>query len=613
MKSWENGIMGRCAVGLVVIAAMLCMGAALQAAYGAPVVTADLVTTGPWVDSRAYATINAAEAAAYAAGKTLKVFVPQVLAASLTVRCALDIEPGGKIIKASGHTLTVNGPFRAPDQQVFQGFGTRDIKFGSAAISEAVRVNWFAANTTPGTTDMADAAHTAINAAAGRLVLFGIGEYRMTSSLDHNVTATEIRVRGAVPAYITHGVLKPAYTYSADYTPQSIDIPSDRFTVIQMDGANLIGADDAASVGSSGKLRYLANILAYGKNNAKIGIYAQTYDTVIEDSHFALFRNFGILFRGGMTGTVRRVAYTDNGWGLTESGTTAYPYTYYSGCQYKVVSNYVPGDYASIDPAKRATTINTDTTFFTVRGHMVRNMSGYRGAQVSGLYNSSMRAMQGYIGSLFVVSTVSLDGLYVENYAMHGLSRSDSLPHCIYSVFSNLAITTPFMANNGVPSMPVVFQNSNGTGGGVSNAITQMDALGLKGAIIRSEKQAVITVGTPGGAPAYRLFSELFSDLEGFTGLIFVTIVQRNNSANYATAIYAAHRHTVAGVLKAPASLRLQEYHSSAAGYLARIAGVAPNATRGLDITIDWGASWDAKTEFHVTAGVIGSTSLSSP
>ncbi len=581
--------------------------------HGATTVTADLITIGPWVDSRAYATINAAEAAAYAAGKTLKVFVPQVLAASLTVRCALDIEPGGKIIKASGYTLTVNGPFRAPDQQVFQGFGVADITFGAAAITEGVRVNWFATNTTQGTTDMADAVHAAINAAAGRLVLFGIGEYRMTSSLDHNVTATEIRVRGAVPAYITHGVVKTAYAYSSDYTPASIDIPSGRFTVIQMDGANLIGADDTASLGSSGKLKYLGNIFAYGNNNAKVGVYAQPYDTVIEDSHFALFKNFGILLRSGMTGSIRRVGFADNGWGLAESGTPVYPYSYISGCQYRVISNLTAGDYTTIDPASRATTLSTDTTFFSTRGHTAQNMSGYRGAQISGLISGTMKDMQGYTASIYMAAAVAIEGPHIENYSYHGLTASDSLPYCIYSVNSSLSVSAGLLSNATVTTQPVIYQSPDGTNTLHSAVSTTQDGLGLKSAVIRSEKVVSVTVGAPGTAPTYSLFPNLFNDAEGFTGLVVVTITSGNDNANYATATYMVHRHLASGVLKVPTGLQLYEYHSGTGAYLAQVTNIVPNSTAGLDITIDWGASWGAADTWWVSAGALGSTSISSP
>jgi hypothetical protein len=63
----------------------------------------------------------------------------------------------GLITLNSGQTLTVGGPFSAGDYQVFTGTGIVD------GLKES-RPEWFAVNTTPGTTDMAPAILAAIAA-----------------------------------------------------------------------------------------------------------------------------------------------------------------------------------------------------------------------------------------------------------------------------------------------------------------------------------------------------------------------------------------------------------------------------------------------------------------
>lgn len=65
----------------------------------------------------------------------------------------------GTIAVATGKTLTINGPFSAGLYQVFDGDGS--VVFGAGAIKE-VYPEWWAANTTPGTTDMTSAIESAI-------------------------------------------------------------------------------------------------------------------------------------------------------------------------------------------------------------------------------------------------------------------------------------------------------------------------------------------------------------------------------------------------------------------------------------------------------------------
>ena len=61
------------AIGLVLLSPILCLGAATdyKVTNDGVIYGYDLITKGPWVDARAYATIELANTAAYNAGKAL--------------------------------------------------------------------------------------------------------------------------------------------------------------------------------------------------------------------------------------------------------------------------------------------------------------------------------------------------------------------------------------------------------------------------------------------------------------------------------------------------------------------------------------------------------------
>lgn len=100
--------------------------------YGALVFTAaasysaDPAATKPWVDPRTFNNnLVAAENYAHTNGKGVCVSTRVMLGANLSMRCPLDIEPGGQIVQGAGkvYTFSVNGqPFKAGLYQVFAGF-----------------------------------------------------------------------------------------------------------------------------------------------------------------------------------------------------------------------------------------------------------------------------------------------------------------------------------------------------------------------------------------------------------------------------------------------------------------------------------------------------------
>jgi hypothetical protein len=104
------------------------------------------------IDSRDYATIELADAAAYAAGKQLLIAQNHTLTANTVIASAIKIIKGGSFTKASTYTLTINGPFDAGLYQVFSGF-TTGVTFSGGLVKELLP-EWWGANAVPGTTDM---------------------------------------------------------------------------------------------------------------------------------------------------------------------------------------------------------------------------------------------------------------------------------------------------------------------------------------------------------------------------------------------------------------------------------------------------------------------------
>ena len=130
-----------------------------------------LLKTGPFVDAREFASINAAVAAIGITPATLIVSEAETLTgASLTILSTLSliIIQGGSIIKASTYILTINGDFAGCDG-CFVGFAVGDVTFGPYSTKEPYAA-WWQPNTTPGTTDMTLAVQSA------------------AASLDHTIT-----------------------------------------------------------------------------------------------------------------------------------------------------------------------------------------------------------------------------------------------------------------------------------------------------------------------------------------------------------------------------------------------------------------------------------------
>ncbi len=88
-------------------------------------ITGDIITQGPWVDVRSFASLAAAVASPVTAGKQIWVTNAQTVSANLTIPAdrGIKVQQGGMITVDSGFTLTINGPFEAGLYQVFSGSG----------------------------------------------------------------------------------------------------------------------------------------------------------------------------------------------------------------------------------------------------------------------------------------------------------------------------------------------------------------------------------------------------------------------------------------------------------------------------------------------------------
>ena len=91
------------------------MLALLMRAVPAPIAPSDIITKSAGIDSSAYSTLVAADAAAVTAGKQLYISQNYTLASNTTIRSAVTVLKGGGFTKAkvSTCTLTINGPFSA--------------------------------------------------------------------------------------------------------------------------------------------------------------------------------------------------------------------------------------------------------------------------------------------------------------------------------------------------------------------------------------------------------------------------------------------------------------------------------------------------------------------
>lgn len=170
-------------------------------AWGAPVATgkfSDIIVKGPYIDSRAYGTLVAADAAAVAAGKELWITKNYTISSPVILSSHVKVLPGGGFTRSGGGTLALNGGFSCPeDHQAFVGFDS-----GGLTGLKEVKIGWFGVNTTPGTTDMKSAFIAAVTAVKPNAdAVINHGSSPLTNGRVVLKHGTKYGVSGSFPLY----------------------------------------------------------------------------------------------------------------------------------------------------------------------------------------------------------------------------------------------------------------------------------------------------------------------------------------------------------------------------------------------------------------------------
>jgi hypothetical protein len=162
------------------------------ALLGVDLTTSSSTLANHWVDVRAYGSIEAALAAIGETVIELRVTDNQTLTSNVVVpsNVSLRIDHGG-LVDLDGKNLTINSFFLAEDHQVFAGVGI------ISGLKET-RPEWWAANISPGSTDMTTAVQSAVNAVSGGGEILLSGTYGVTTINLLNKNGITIRGTGTL-------------------------------------------------------------------------------------------------------------------------------------------------------------------------------------------------------------------------------------------------------------------------------------------------------------------------------------------------------------------------------------------------------------------------------
>lgn len=459
-----------------------------------------------------------------------------------------------------------------------------------------------------GTTDDTNAIKAAIAAAQGGLVYFPPGHYRITSAL--NVGSThDLNLQGAAPTD-NFGYLDGAYANSNDFTTDSISSTwfanaIQNYAVIQCDGCNLIGVDDGASTGEALTVRLIENLVIYGVNGAKIGIYFEPTYSILRNLVIFLFEQFGIATRGGLYSTFENIYLNDNGWNQANVGTTVgYNVQYFSGCQIMVAANKTPNNWWIVG-LERPTTMVFKNIGMAQRNWSQANLSGYRGMQIHGSLGFHFDSVNSYMGHIFYIAEAKFSAFYVENYSQKGFTPASTDRYSIYSFWSvlDLGVTTfggitPPIYNESQFNIPISFA-------GTAVPMVTPKVFHGNGTPISSGYKHTITPVTPGGQDVYNLWNYLIDDLSGMTALVYVTVLKESDLTVYTTAIWAVHIHDAGGTPEIPASTQIYDKTTAVGTSSITIDDVSFNGSYGIGLTITWGAALSG-VDHLVRVGVIG-------
>jgi len=179
-------------------------------------------------------------------------------------------EPGAILQIATTKTLTINGPFQANLNQVFSCTGTGQVVFGAGAVKEAYP-EWWAVNTSPGTTDMTAAIQAATNSLTQGTVKFCGSQYGVSVAITP----------------------KNNVSYKSDCYSEIKFISATSFGIFTINGSTLENVTwDGLSF--DGELNYPANSTIYKATYAisNIGIYL--YNGVVDARTTSDFKNIKI-------------------------------------------------------------------------------------------------------------------------------------------------------------------------------------------------------------------------------------------------------------------------------------------------------------------------------
>ena len=154
------------------------------------------------------AAVKSADAAAVASNSSLLISENYLLTSNVTLASAVFAINGG-MFKKSGNTLTINGAFSAGWYQVFSGFNTGDVTFGSGSVNE-VFPEWWA--TTDGYFDAQ--IQKAVASITKGIVRFVSNSYQLNTGLTFN-NLTDISSLGSgynATSFVVNGNSQLSFT-----------------------------------------------------------------------------------------------------------------------------------------------------------------------------------------------------------------------------------------------------------------------------------------------------------------------------------------------------------------------------------------------------------------
>lgn len=138
----------------------------------------DIIVKGPWMDSRAFSNLAAADAAATSAGRELLIAKEYSISTATTLSSHVRVVPGGRFTKSGSGTLAFSGGFECPvNYQAFNQFSAGDV-----TGLDYSRPEWWGAKG-DGITDDADPLYSAAVAATGKILKLAAKTYVTSSAV----------------------------------------------------------------------------------------------------------------------------------------------------------------------------------------------------------------------------------------------------------------------------------------------------------------------------------------------------------------------------------------------------------------------------------------------